>query len=72
MQLGFGDNFVGMVMLLHNCTSARVLIRDGVLAEIPVKSGVYQGCSIAPYLYVISMLPLLLRIKSVKLLPSRV
>ena len=63
MQPGFGDNFVGMVMLLHNCTSVRVLMRDGVLAEISVKSGVHQGCSIALYLYVISMLLLLLGIK---------
>ena len=38
-------------------------MRDGVSAEIPVKSGVRQGCPIAPYLYVISMLPLLLGIK---------
>jgi len=63
MQLGFSDNFVGMVMLLHSCISARVLTRDGVSVEIPVESGVRQGCPIAPYLYVISMLPLLLGIK---------
>jgi len=63
MQLGMGANYISMVMLLHSDTSARVITRNGVSGEIDVKSGVRQGCPLAPYLYVISMLPLLLGLK---------
>ena len=58
-----GANYISMVMLLHSDTSARVITRNGVSGKINVKSGVQQGCPLAPYLYVISMLPLLLGLK---------
>jgi len=58
-----GANYISMVMLLHSNTSARVITRNGVSGEIDVKSGVQQGCPLAPYLYIISMLSLLLGLK---------
>ena len=65
-KLGFGDNFIRMVAVLHEETVSRVLYKGGISDTVEMESGVRQGCPLAPLLFVIHTIPLIMGLKEEK------
>ncbi|CAI5956546.1 unnamed protein product [Closterium sp. NIES-65] len=57
-EMGFPDRFVGWVEGLHKDTKTRLLINGWLGEAVTVKSGVRQGCPLAPYLFLCAVEPL--------------
>ena len=62
-QFGFGPNFVAWINTLYSNAFTRISINGFLTQEIPLRSGVRQGCPLSPLLYVliIELLALQLR-----------
>ena len=56
--LGFGENFIQMMQVLHNRSTIVLCLNSEMSGSIAVESGVRQGCPIAPLLFAISTEPL--------------
>ncbi|CAI5946852.1 unnamed protein product [Closterium sp. NIES-65] len=50
--LGLPSDFITWVRLLHTDTSTRVLVNNHPGPDFPVRSGVRQGCPLAPLLFI--------------------
>ncbi|CAI6010189.1 unnamed protein product [Closterium sp. NIES-65] len=57
-EMGFPERFVGWVEGLHKDTRTRLLINGWLGEAVDVKSGVRQGCPLAPYLFLCAVEPL--------------
>ncbi|CAI5482211.1 unnamed protein product [Closterium sp. Yama58-4] len=57
-EMGFPERFVGWVEGLHKDTRTRLLINGWLGDAVDVKSGVRQGCPLAPYLFLCAVEPL--------------
>ncbi|CAI6012418.1 unnamed protein product [Closterium sp. NIES-65] len=57
-EMGFPERFVGWVEGLHKDTRTRLLINSWLGEAVDVKSGVRQGCPLAPYLFLCAVEPL--------------
>ncbi|CAI7835033.1 unnamed protein product [Closterium sp. NIES-53] len=57
-EMGFPERFVGWVEGLHRETKTRLLVNGWLGEAVDVKSGVRQGCPLAPYLFQCAVEPL--------------
>ncbi|CAI5967659.1 unnamed protein product [Closterium sp. NIES-65] len=57
-EMGFPERFVGWVEGLHRETKTRLLVNGWLGEAVDVKSGVRQGCPLAPYLFLCAVEPL--------------
>ncbi|CAI5477635.1 unnamed protein product [Closterium sp. Yama58-4] len=57
-DMGFPERFVGWVEGLHKDTRTRLLVNGWLGEAVEVKSGVRQGCPLAPYLFLCAVEPL--------------
>ncbi|CAI5469629.1 unnamed protein product [Closterium sp. Yama58-4] len=57
-EMGFPERFVVWVEGLHKDTRTRLLINGWLGEAVDVKSGVRQGCPLAPYLFLCAVEPL--------------
>ena len=48
---GVPDNFIGVVREMYNGANTRITSRDEMSADIPIRSGVKQGCPLSPFLF---------------------
>ncbi|KAF1318326.1 Rxlr effector protein, partial [Globisporangium splendens] len=53
-KFGFGRQFVDLVRRMHSDTTAQYLVNDEVSREWEVKSGIRQGCPLAPLLFIVA------------------
>ncbi|KAF1317704.1 Rxlr effector protein, partial [Globisporangium splendens] len=53
-KFGFGRQFVDLVRRMHSDTTAQYLVNGEVSTEWEVKSGIRQGCPLAPLLFIIA------------------
>jgi hypothetical protein len=60
----FGEYMVGMVMTLINDRKARVIVEDGYSQTLKIARGTPQGDRSSPYIFIIVMEVLLMKIKS--------
>ena len=67
---GFGSGFIDWVKLLYANGSFRIKVNNYISKSIDFKSGVRQGCSLSGCLFVISLEPLLHRIRSNQSIPG--
>ncbi|CAI7901125.1 unnamed protein product, partial [Closterium sp. NIES-54] len=58
LEMGFPERFVSWVEGLHKDTKTRLLINCWLSEAVSVKSGVRQGCPLAPYLFLCAVEPL--------------
>lgn len=56
--MGFGDSFIGMIMVLYSNPSAQVLTGRTLSSLFSVTRSSRQGCPLIPALFVLSMEPL--------------
>ncbi|CAI5458325.1 unnamed protein product [Closterium sp. Yama58-4] len=57
-DMGFPERFVGWVEGLHKDTTTRLLVNGWLGEAVAVRSGVRQGCPLAPYLFLCAVEPL--------------
>ncbi|CAF3364144.1 unnamed protein product [Rotaria socialis] len=67
---GFGSEFISWVKLLYANGSFRIKINNSISIPISFNSGVRQGCSLSGGLFIISLEPLLHRIRSNQAIPG--
>ncbi len=60
----FGANMVKMVMILLNGRKARVILEEGYSGDIPINRGTPQGDCSSPYLFIIVIEVLLIKIRT--------
>ncbi|KAF1336039.1 Rxlr effector protein, partial [Globisporangium splendens] len=53
-KFGFGRQFVDLVRRMHSDTTAQYLVNGEVSREWEVKSGIRQGCPLAPLLFIVA------------------
>ncbi|KAF1325866.1 Rxlr effector protein, partial [Globisporangium splendens] len=53
-KFGFGRQFVDLVHRMHSDTTAQYLVNGEVSREWEVKSGIRQGCPLAPLLFIVA------------------
>ncbi|KAF1320354.1 Rxlr effector protein, partial [Globisporangium splendens] len=53
-KFGFGRQFVDLVRRVHSDTTAQYLVNGEVSTEWEVKSGIRQGCPLAPLLFIVA------------------
>uniref|UniRef100_K3XDM5 Reverse transcriptase domain-containing protein n=1 Tax=Globisporangium ultimum (strain ATCC 200006 / CBS 805.95 / DAOM BR144) TaxID=431595 RepID=K3XDM5_GLOUD len=53
-KFGFGRQFVDLVRRMHSDTTAQYLVNGELSAEWEVKSGIRQGCPLAPLLFIVA------------------
>ncbi|CAI7801781.1 unnamed protein product, partial [Closterium sp. NIES-53] len=58
LEMGFPERFVSWVEGLHKDTKTKLLINCWLSEAVSVKSGVRQGCPLAPYLFLCAVEPL--------------
>ena len=61
---GFGVNFINWIKLLYSNASTRININGFLTDEIPLKSGVRQGCPLSALLYVLIIEILVLQLRA--------
>ena len=61
---GFGPSFLKWVKLLYTDIFSSVLVNGHISKPFSVSRSVRQGCSLSPFLYVLSIEPFTLKIKS--------
>jgi exonuclease III len=54
LKFGFSEAFVNMLRRLHDGTTARFLVNGELSEEIDVKTGIRQGCPLAPLLFILA------------------
>ncbi|KAF1335371.1 Rxlr effector protein, partial [Globisporangium splendens] len=53
-KFGFGRQFVDLVRRMHSDTTAQYLVNGELSREWEVKSGIRQGCPLAPLLFIVA------------------
>ncbi|KAF1336462.1 Reverse transcriptase precursor, partial [Globisporangium splendens] len=53
-KFGFGRQFVDLVRRMHSDTTAKYLVNGELSREWEVKSGIRQGCPLAPLLFIVA------------------
>lgn len=66
-KLGFCDNFVALIARLHEATTA-LTVNEDLSDPCKVVSGISQGCSLAPLLFIVAAKVLALIITQDKVL----
>lgn len=62
-QLGFGENFISYIKLLHSNVFVMVKAGGGLSAPIVMSRGIRQGCPLSGQLYSLVIEPFFLQIK---------
>jgi exonuclease III len=63
-RMGFGDFFVGAVRALYTDVSSCLYINQCVSPSFPIHGGVRQGCPLSPYLFILVLECLAVRIRA--------
>jgi len=61
---GFGDNFIAWIKLLYNDTFSQIINNGHISSAFPLNRGVRQGCPISPYLFVLAVELLAIKVKN--------
>ncbi|KAL3688567.1 hypothetical protein R1sor_014876 [Riccia sorocarpa] len=63
-RMGFGDQFISILKALSTGASVRVQLNSSLSPDFPIERGVRQGCPLAPLLFAISSVPLILSLQA--------
>ena len=63
-KYGFGNSFIHWIKLLYSNASTKININGFLTENIPLKSGVRQGCPLSPLLYVLVIEILALQLRA--------
>lgn len=62
-KFGFAPEFVWIIARLHQDTSAQFAVNGETSKRVMIRSGIRQGCPLAPLLFIIAVKPLSLMLK---------
>ncbi|KAJ8000408.1 hypothetical protein DPEC_G00204510 [Dallia pectoralis] len=69
-KMNFPQHLINWTNLCYQNISSRVLVNNILTDPFPIRSGVRQGCPLAPLLYVIYLEPFLERIRTSTVIPG--